>query len=327
MTARSRDKGLLRAWILDGQGGGRQADWKDIAGWKPEDGMLWVHLDRSVRHSREWLLHESGVPGQFVNSMLAEETRPRVRVQDSTLMLILRSINLNPGAEPDDMVQLRLFTDGHKVITLRHRRVYAVQDVEEQLENGSGPADCGEFLSRLMDIIGARIAGVVEQLQDNIDDLEETILAGETGDLRAQLADLRHQAITLRRYVTPQREALMELVRQHPAWMDERSRRLVEDVSERTTRLAEDLDASRERALVIQDELANRLNERLNHNIYRLSVIAALFLPLSFVTGLLGINVAGIPGANFGWAFVVVCALLAVVAMIQVWLFRRWDWL
>lgn len=327
MTSESGDGGLLRAWVLDGHGGGRQADWRDVEGWNPEQGTLWVHLDRGVRHSREWLIHESAVPGQFVNSMLAEETRPRVRLQDSTLMLILRSINLNPGADADDMVQLRLFTDGKKVITLRHRRVYAVQDLEEQLEDGSGPANCGEFLSRLVDIIAARIAGVVEKLQDNIDDLEETVLAGETGDLRAQLADLRHQAITLRRYVTPQREALMELVRLKPVWLDDRSQRLIEDVSERTTRLAEDLDAARERASVIQDELANRLNERLNHNIYRLSVIAALFLPLSFVTGLLGINVAGIPGANFGWAFIVVCALLGLIALAQVWLFKRWDWL
>lgn len=108
--------------------------------------------------------------------------------------------------------------------------------------------------------------------------------------------------------------------------MEERNRRVLEEVAERTMHPREDLDAARECVSVIQDELANCLNEQLNRNMYRLSVIAAAFLPLALLTGVLGINVAGIPGAEFSRAFLIVCGLLVLAGLGQFWLFRRWKW-
>ena len=91
--------------------------------------------------------------------------------------------------------------------------------------------------------------------------------------------------------------------------------------------VVEDLEAARERTAVTQDELDNRLSEQLNRRMYALSIVAGIFLPLSFVTGLLGINVAGIPGSETGWAFAAVCAALAVVGVGELWLFRKSGWL
>lgn len=320
------DHRFLTAWQLDGKGGGRELDWSGLEQWKPDDGTLWVHLDRGRSGTRQWLIEKAGVSELLADALMASETRPRVREHREGVILILRGVNLNPGAEPDDMVQLRLFTDGHRIISLRQRRVFAVQDLQEQLRKGIGPKKSGEVIVRLADLMGFRIGQVVDQLEDNIDDLEESVLTEDAGEMRSRLADMRHQAIMLRRYIGPQRDALHELSRLAPAWMGERERRLLDEVAERTMRLREDLDAARERASVIQDELANRLNERLNRNMYRLSVIAAVFLPLSLLTGLLGINVGGMPGVDSGLAFWIVCILLVVVGVGQYLLFRRWKW-
>ena len=88
-------------------------------------------------------------------------------------------------------------------------------------------------------------------------------------------------------------------------------------------RYIEDLESARDRAAVTQEELSARLAEDMNRNTYLLSIVAALFLPLGFITGLLGINVGGIPGADVKWAFAAVCGMLAVIVALQVWLFRR----
>ncbi|MDX1581577.1 MAG: CorA family divalent cation transporter, partial [Alphaproteobacteria bacterium] len=109
-------------------------------------------------------------------------------------------------------------------------------------------------------------------------------------------------------------------------WMDQRDRLLLREVADKITRYVEELDTVRERAAVVQDELSSRLAERLNNNTYVLSVIAAIFLPLGLLTGLLGINVGGMPGADQSWAFWVVTAALLVLVPLEMWLFRRLNW-
>ncbi len=89
----------------------------------------------------------------------------------------------------------------------------------------------------------------------------------------------------------------------------------------------EDLEAVRDRAVVTQEELVNRLSDQLNKRMYVLSIIAAIFLPLGFFTGLLGINVGGIPGAENPWAFTIFLGLLLLIVFVQLWIFKKKKWL
>ncbi len=75
------------------------------------------------------------------------------------------------------------------------------------------------------------------------------------------------------------------------------------------------------------EELSGRMAEQMNHTMYILAIVAAIFLPLGLLTGLLGINVGGMPGADDGAAFWLVCGFLVLVAIGLVWLFRRMKWL
>ncbi len=95
------------------------------------------------------------------------------------------------------------------------------------------------------------------------------------------------------------------------------------EISDRTTRYVEDLDSIRDRAAVTQEELNNRIAEQMNKTMYVLSLVAGIFLPLGLLTGLLGINVGGIPGTENKWAFTIFSILLLGIAAAQVWLFKR----
>ena len=101
---------------------------------------------------------------------------------------------------------------------------------------------------------------------------------------------------------------------------------LRDEEADRVARYVEDLDAARERAAVTQEELDNRLAEQMNSRMYVLSLVAALFLPLGFLTGLLGINVGGIPLADDPMGFVEVVIILVVLVAIQVVIFMRKKW-
>ena len=109
--------------------------------------------------------------------------------------------------------------------------------------------------------------------------------------------------------------------------MSHGNRNTIRETLDRLSRYLEDLDVSKESALVLQDDLNNRAATQMNRTMFVFSIIAAIFLPLGFVTGLLGINVGGMPGVDSGAAFWITVVILAVIVGIEFMLFRLMKWL
>ncbi|SDJ89527.1 zinc transporter ZntB [Microbulbifer yueqingensis] len=319
--------GLLHAVLLDGRGAARQLGWHEVEQWRPEQGSLWLHFDYTDDGVADWLRRGSGVPPLVAEALLTEETRPRTTTIDEGLLVALRGVNLNPESQPEDMVSIRLWVEERRVISTRKRRLLSVTDLLEQLRKGRGPEDSASVLVDLADLLVWRMGATVDSFEDSIDSLEDRVLSESNAALRADLGRLRKQTITLRRYLSPQREALARLLQERVPWLEEPRRLQLREVSDRLLRHIEDIDAVRERAAVTQEELMSRISEQLNSRMYVLSVVAAVFLPLGFLTGLLGINVGGIPGTDSPQAFYVFCGVLAVAVLIQLVVFRWKRWL
>ncbi len=320
--------GLITAHLLDGEGGSRELDWDGVRSWKPADGVLWVHGDRKAPGLVSWLKDESGIEDVIREALAADDPRPRSTVRGEALLVILRGVNMNPGADPEDMVSMRMWIEDSRVITLRHRRVMAVDDLRESFRTRNGARTAGEFLVEMTELLADRMGVVLSNLEDAVDALEDEVLTAERYELRSRLAEIRRQAIGLRRYLAPQRDAMSRLHAERVPWLTEMDRVYLREVSDRVTRYVEDIDAARERATVAQDTLNGQLSEQMNRNMYLMSIVAAVFLPLGLLTGLLGINVDGMPGsADAPWAFAAVCGLLVVLAVGEIWLFRRKRWI
>lgn len=318
---------MVFAYVLDGQGGGTAKSLPELAQWHPEDGLLWIHLDSQSSALQSWLESQSGLDPIICESLLDQETRPRSMVSHDGLLVILRGINCNPGQDPDDMVAIRMFFSQQRIITMRYRRVMAIQDIHQDIIQGKGPRTAGEALAMVADRITDRIGDVVSDIDDRMDELEDSALIAESTELQSQLAALRRTAISLRRYIAPQRDALVKLAHETITWLDKKHHAYLRESAERTARFIEDIDAARERASITQEELNSRLSEKMNKTMYTLSLVAAIFLPLGLLTGLLGINVGGIPGADNPWAFSLVTAGLVVIAVGLVVWFKKMDWL
>ena len=321
------NKSSALAYLLDGNGGARTVDTNEIAAWTPQDGNLWVHLNYNNSEEIKWLTDSSALEPLVVEALLAEETRPRTTVIGDGLLIALRGVNLNPGADPEDMVSIRLWVDSTRIVTTRKRDLISVTDLINQFNTKKGPCNSAEFLVELVDRLIWRMSETVDQFEDRGAELEEMVLAVDSSSLRYELATLRRQAISIRRYLAPEREALSRLIIEKVSWLDDGSRLQLREVNDRLIRHIEDIDAVRERAAVTQEELQSRLSEQMNSRMYVLSVVAAIFLPLGFLTGLLGVNVGGIPGTDYPMAFLVFTGMLVVVVVLQVLLFRWKKWM
>ena len=241
-------------------------------------------------------------------------------------MLILRGVNLNENASPEDMVSIRLWIDPHRIISLQRWKLKAVGDLATNIEAGQGPVDSAGFITTLIGLLFARMAPAVTSLGEDMDDIEEHVLDGSANALREQIVSLRKKAIIFKRYMAPQRDLITHFLEAKIDWVAEHNHHHMIEAHDDITRFVEELDSVRERSQVISDEVTNILTARLNKNMYALSVVAAIFLPLGFLTGLLGINIGGIPGAENPQAFLVFCGMLALVVGLQVVIFRKMRW-
>jgi zinc transporter len=316
-------RGFIYCASLDGQGSAKELTENYAAAWQHHESLIWFHLDYRAEAVTDWLTRETILSELTIEILTSEDTRPRSITADQGLLICLRGVNCNPGQDPDDMVSLRLWIGKNRIITMRHRRVEAIKDIRVALTQGQGPTDIGDFLVVLCERLTDRMADVVSDIDDRVDGLEEQILEKERATLRAELSRDRRMIIGLRRYLMPQRELLSRLQTERVEWLSDADKNHLREVTERVIRCLEDLDAARDRAAIAQEELNARLSEQMNQTLYMMSIVATIFLPLGLLTGLLGINVGGIPGTENPWAFFMVCVLLGIIAGLVYTIFKK----
>lgn len=321
-----RRQPVICAYEIDSTGNAEALTLDQLNGVPASGSWRWIHLDRLSDGTIEWLHEQSGLRPIYTEALLADESRPRAGVFDTGTLINLRGVNLNPGADPEDMVSIRLWVEDNRVISIRARRLLAVQDIRDACDNNRAPVTPGEFLVDLALALTDRMNPIIHDIEDAVDELEETSTTAPQAELREKLIAVRRQAIPLRRYLSPQRDALSQILSARVAWLDDTQRGRMREAADRVTRFVEELDAIRERAGLLHEELSNRLSERMNNNMYVLSIVAVIFLPLGLITGLLGINVGGIPGAENKWAFLAVCAGLGALALGEFIYMRKKGW-
>lgn len=317
---------FLHSYVLDRRGGRRVIGPDEVASWTPDAGILWLHFDVNDEVSRHWLMEESRLPANVVDSLLAGETRPRSHIGDDGGLVVLRGVNMNPGDNPEDMVSVRIWIERDRIFSARRRRLLSVQDVRSALDDGRGPRSAGEFLSILVARLTDRIGDFVDGIEEQIGDIEDRSGDDGSATLRQSITVLRRQVAAVRRFLAPQRDALDRLYRDAGTLLADSETHELRDETDRLTRYLEDIDLARERLVVLQEELLGVLAQEQNSRMYVLSVVAAIFLPLTFVTGLLGMNVGGLPGLDNpnGFAGSAVIMVAAAIGMIAFFRWKRW---
>ena len=319
---------LLFGRVLDGEGGARTIDWTEAQRWRRglRQEVLWLHFDRTCPGVQEWL-EGHGIPEPTAELLTSDETRPRAFREGEALVATLRGVNFNPGAEPEDMVSIQVWSDGARVFTLRRHSMQTTREVAGELDRGHGPLDAGGLITLLVERMIARMNHSIVDMNQAIDELELAPVDVDPGGMLAKITAIRHNCLGLQRHMAPQHDALEAIGREAPKWFEDHDRREIAEAIDRLRRYLDDIDISKESAVVLLDELRAFTAARSERTNFLLAVVASIFLPLTFITGLIGMNVVGIPYADHPYSFWVIVAVCAAIALTQVWLFRRWKWL
>ncbi|MGC1042623.1 zinc transporter ZntB [Pantoea agglomerans] len=286
----------------------------------------WLHLNYTHRKSAEWLQSTSQIPDAVRDALAGDSMRPRVSRLGDGFMIVLRSVNHNSDARRDQLVVMRVFINDKLIVSTRRRKVSAVDEVLTDLQNGNGPIDCGSWLVDICDALTDHTSEFIEDLHDKIIELEDALL-DQRMPARGELGLLRKQLIVMRRYMAPQRDVYARLASEKLAWMDDSERRRMQEIADRLGRGLDDLDAGVARTAILADEVASAMAESMNRRTYTMSLMAMIFLPATFLTGLFGVNLGGIPGGEWRYGFSIFCLLLVALAVGVAGYLRKRRWL
>ncbi|MEN4525249.1 zinc transporter ZntB [Pantoea agglomerans] len=286
----------------------------------------WLHLNYTHRKSAEWLQSTTQIPDTVRDALAGDSMRPRVSRLGDGFMIVLRSVNHNSDARRDQLVVMRVFINDKLIVSTRRRKVSAVDEVLTDLQNGNGPIDCGSWLVDICDALTDHTSEFIEDLHDKIIELEDALL-DQRMPARGELGLLRKQLIVMRRYMAPQRDVYARLASEKLAWMDDTERRRMQEIADRLGRGLDDLDAGVARTAILADEVASAMAESMNRRTYTMSLMAMIFLPATFLTGLFGVNLGGIPGGEWRYGFSIFCLLLVALAVGVAGYLRKRRWL
>lgn len=314
-------------FVLDKKGSLKEIGFNEINSYREKNELLWLHFNYTKDEAKEWISTKNGIDEIAVDALLADETRPRTIVLKDNLLLALRGVNLDPNSKPEDMKSIRLFISQNLIISTSRRTILSVTEMIEELKRGSGIKSSSEFIIELTYKMIDRIDDVIEKIHDRCDTLEDTIFDDKRRLQKAEILNIRKEIIVLKRFLVPQKEALIKLYNEQLSWLNEYQKIELRETNDQLIRHIEELDTVRDKIILIQDEISNNLSGELNKKMYIMAIISAIFLPLTFLTGLLGINVAGIPGAEYENAFFIFTGILFLVVILQFTFFKKNRWI
>lgn len=312
---------VLRAWVSENG---------TVVGLPPEmvaeyrgDGFVWLHVEGAGKNGSPDI--PSFVPDHAANALLASETRPRCDEVDDAALINLRGNGLEATLDTDRLVSIRVWVQARHVISVTRNTLAALGKVEAAMQAGR-LHDGGDFVSALAQAISTELDPEVAALGDRLDECEGEIENADIYALRRRIAALRSQAIALRRFVAPDRDALSTMAQLEFDWISKEDRMHLREAADRFARMAEELEAVRERAALLHEQLTDLRAEIVDRRSLAIAVVAFIFLPLTFITGLLGMNVEGIPFAEREWAFWGVFGFCLLIAVFVLGWFavRRW---
>ncbi len=288
--------------------------------------LVWVHLNTNAEHAQTWLRDEAKVPDYLIEALTAQETRPRCDAFDTGAFLNLRGRTDEEMDRGDALASVRIWAVKGRVISLTRKHLVALDTVEKEVVEGR-IHDPGDLITAFATAITNDLDPEVAELGDSLDDCEQQLDADRVFELRRGVTKARVEAINYRRFLSPQRAALEKLAQLSGDWLDDDDRVHLNAAADRAARMAEELEAIRERASLVHEALTDLRAEQLDSRSLIIAIAAMVFLPLTFITGLYGMNVKGLPYAQEPWAFDAVTGACALIAAGIVIYFVRRHWL
>jgi zinc transporter len=287
--------------------------------------LQWLVLDGRDPADRAWIASQSGFDESIKEAVTQSPVRnDRVRVGAAIVLALVRIGNAERGKHEG----MEIVVEPHRIVTVCYGTDAIVEEALARHADNASPMGTGHALSLLVAALVKPLESEVTRLSDRVGDLEDAAMKeGDDGGMDDSVVLVGREVLALRRYLAPMHDELSYLALNPDELPGQADPRHLRRAADSLARLVSALDSSHSRVLLVLSQLRNRDSDRDSRAMHNLTTIATVFLPLSFVTGLLGINVAGIPDSHNPYAFWAVCGFLVAVAVGAIALIRWRRWM
>jgi zinc transporter len=297
--AAGADRGLICGYQLQPTGPAREVTADGIVqALTQTDQVTWLHFNLSDQRARRWLLDAALLPEAWRELLQEHDENRRIELTDGGLLMVISDFTYEDESDPWEVTPIWCYAGRNLLVTGRVHALKSTDELRQRMRRGVSATSGIELAAQLLDVRTARIKLLAGAMTRQLDDIEDEILAGNIEQQREQLGRARRLCARLRREFAPERSDLGRLLHRSAHPLAEADRNALESSVESLAFAIEEIAELYERAKLLQEELASRLAESTGRNLYVLSLLTAVLLPMTLITGVYGMNVAHLPGAS-----------------------------
>lgn len=288
----------------------------DLASLPPTRGFIWLHLNIADNRARRWLEQLPNLSDDAKETILDPDFHDRIDVAGTVIAGVFIDLRLDFEAETEEMAQLRFILADRLLITARRQALRSIEATRMAIDAGRTAESALDLFETIVDRESDLLHAAATDLAQEVDRVEDRVLVEEMGDTPMRLGAARRRAVGLHRQVARLLALFrrVELAPNHrlPVEFREGAGR----IAQRLESIHQEIGSALDRSRLLQDEVTAKLASATNRQLYVLSMLTAVFLPATLVTGLFGMNVKGIPfseGEGGFWLAAIVAGAAALV--------------
>jgi magnesium transporter len=271
-----------------------------------------------------------GIHPLVLEDIVSTRQRPKFEDQESYLYIVLRMLSYIDETEEIDSEQVSLLVGPRYVVSFQERVGDVFDPIRERLRQGKGRIrKLGpDFLAyALLDVIVDNYFHILEKVGDRVEEMDDRIITDPDPQTLQDIRALKREMIFLRKAVWPLREVVSALERLESQLIAKTTRQYLRDIYDHTIQVIDTIEALRDMISGILDIYLSSMSNRMNEVMKVLTIIATIFIPLTFIAGIYGMNFDFMPELHIRWAYPVVWGVMAAVTLVMVHYFRRKKWL
>ncbi|HET6350860.1 MAG TPA: magnesium/cobalt transporter CorA [Coriobacteriia bacterium] len=297
----------------------------DLARARERAPWVWVDVLEPDEAALRPLAEAFGLHPLAIEDCLHYPQRPKIETYLSGLFMIWIT-PLRPDGEDVPTRELDVFMAADHLITVHSHSLKAIDDVVERAEDLM-PRGADFVLHGIIDRLVDGVLGYVDEVADDLEDIEDVLLGSPSREHMQAIYAVRRRLVKLHRIVGPERDIIRALARERDL-ISEEGFRYLQDVGDHLARLEDSIETAREIASAAMDIYLSSVSNRMNEIMKALTVVATIFMPLTLLTGVYGMNVVrGMwPPVDATWSFAAVIGFMVAIIIWMMWYFRRRKW-
>ncbi len=262
--------------------------------------------------------------------ILNTDQRPKIEDYGEDLFIVLKMLSYAEQTDEIEACQISLILRPNVVLSFQEKEGGVFAPIKERLRNGKGRLRKmgADYLAyAFLDIIVDHYFFVLEKLGEKIEVLEGKLLTDPTTDTLQKIQNLKREMLLLRKWVWPLREVINSLERGEFLGIQETTRIYLRDVYDHTIQVIDTIEILRDMLSGMVDIYLSSINNRMNAVMKVLTIIATIFMPLTFLAGVYGMNFKQMPELDWRWGYPLVWVVMISIAVLMLIIFRRKKWL